>query len=633
MDPEGTSMSADFHPTQIDLAREPPFRLGRVEVRPATREVISGHRREVLEPRVMQVLTRLAIRRGEVVSRDELVAACWAGRIVGEDAIQRCISRLRQLGRALGGFEIETVARVGYRLSETVRQGRRGSRLRLALAGVAALALVGGAVGWMLSRSVRGEAQDTPRVSVQAFKLVAGDPQAAAFAASVSDELAAVLNKNAILTTSGAAGAAGDLNLGGTVYQEGERLRVRVQLDDPKAKLTLWSGEFERPASAAPALRQMVAGAAGEAIYSAFEPRRQDGLTIDPAAVALFIEGESSFKDPKLLQSGEPLRIFQQVVAKAPNFAAGRGTYALALHGASRSAPPEEAAELERRARTEAEQAIRLSPSRAGGAYDALFMMRLQSDPTNLAAAEDQLLKAIATDPEFPFNSMRECRFLLEVGRAQASLRHCERATALRPLAEPIGWTYAAALYFAGQEDLARAQLSRVTPFHPDHLATRFANFDIDAFSGSADRALAILADPDQTPPFSRQGAEALRLMLKARKSRSPRDVAAAIERLQRAVRARQLSPRYFALGAMALGRLDEAFDGLRMDHEGMFFPERLDLFAPVAAPIWKDPRFWRLAEQRGLVRYWRTRRIWPDFCSDPAVGVDCDKAARAAGV
>jgi hypothetical protein len=64
-----------------------------------------------------------------------------------------------------------------------------------------------------------------------------------------------------------------------------------------------------------------------------------------------------------------------------------------------------------------------------------------------------------------------------------------------------------------------------------------------------------------------------------------------------------------------------------------MFFPERLDLFAPVAAPIWKDPRFWRLAEQRGLVRYWRTRRIWPDFCSDPAVGVDCDKAARAAGV
>ncbi|WP_297695100.1 hypothetical protein, partial [Phenylobacterium sp.] len=47
----------------------------------------------VLEPRVMQVLVALARERGEIVSRDDLIASCWAGRIVGEDAINRCTFR------------------------------------------------------------------------------------------------------------------------------------------------------------------------------------------------------------------------------------------------------------------------------------------------------------------------------------------------------------------------------------------------------------------------------------------------------------------------------------------------------------------------------------------------------------
>ncbi|HEX5263636.1 MAG TPA: hypothetical protein VFW13_08925, partial [Phenylobacterium sp.] len=54
---------------RVDLAREPAFQLSAVHVRPATREVVGfSGLREVLEPRVMQVLVALARRRGEVVS-------------------------------------------------------------------------------------------------------------------------------------------------------------------------------------------------------------------------------------------------------------------------------------------------------------------------------------------------------------------------------------------------------------------------------------------------------------------------------------------------------------------------------------------------------------------------------------
>ena len=65
----------------------------------------------------MQVLVALAQARGEVVGRDELTARCWEGRVVGEDAISRVISRLRKLSDGLGrdGWKLETVTKVGYR--------------------------------------------------------------------------------------------------------------------------------------------------------------------------------------------------------------------------------------------------------------------------------------------------------------------------------------------------------------------------------------------------------------------------------------------------------------------------------------------------------------------------------------
>jgi len=69
-------MSADEAPITIDLARAAAFALGGLEVRPSTRELVAGGRPEVLEPRVMQVLVALARRRGQVVSRDDLIASC-----------------------------------------------------------------------------------------------------------------------------------------------------------------------------------------------------------------------------------------------------------------------------------------------------------------------------------------------------------------------------------------------------------------------------------------------------------------------------------------------------------------------------------------------------------------------------
>ncbi|HLK26422.1 MAG TPA: winged helix-turn-helix domain-containing protein [Caulobacteraceae bacterium] len=101
----------------VDLAREPDIRLGPAKIRPSRRELVVEGRRVRLEPRVMQVLVALTAAHGGVVSREELIERCWKGRIVGEDAVYRCIQQLRRLAAQEPAFCIETIARVGYRLT------------------------------------------------------------------------------------------------------------------------------------------------------------------------------------------------------------------------------------------------------------------------------------------------------------------------------------------------------------------------------------------------------------------------------------------------------------------------------------------------------------------------------------
>jgi Tol biopolymer transport system component/DNA-binding winged helix-turn-helix (wHTH) protein len=102
----------------IDLVGEVDFILGASRVSPSRREVSHSGLHETLEPRIMQVLVALHQANGRVVSRDELIARCWEGRIVGEDAITRAIGRLRRLSEADDGasFAIETIPKIGFRL-------------------------------------------------------------------------------------------------------------------------------------------------------------------------------------------------------------------------------------------------------------------------------------------------------------------------------------------------------------------------------------------------------------------------------------------------------------------------------------------------------------------------------------
>ncbi len=130
--------------------------------------MVSGERREVLEPLVMQVLVALASAAGETLSRDDLIAACWGGRAVTDDALNRVMSRLRALARRFGGFHVETITKVGYRLvtdgevEPAARFSSPFSRRAAIVGGVAAAGAAAGAA-WVVANETP-DASSNPEV-------------------------------------------------------------------------------------------------------------------------------------------------------------------------------------------------------------------------------------------------------------------------------------------------------------------------------------------------------------------------------------------------------------------------------------------------------------------------------------
>ncbi|THD82576.1 MAG: hypothetical protein E7812_01660 [Phenylobacterium sp.] len=256
----------------VQLAHEPPFRLGEVEVRPSTREVVWPGGRETLQPRVMQVLVVLAQAHGEVLTRDDLIQKCWEGRFVGEDAITLVMVKLRKLASATGdGFVLETIPRVGYRLATPSHDlpplrpeakpgvGRRG----LMIGGAAAVAAV--AAGGLAYRLLQPQPKPPLTVAVLPFDDLSPQPiegyvpQGLAREVRnslsrvgglrvISDSSSFALRRANLSPTAVGERLKADLVLTGSVSETQGSMRVSAELTDSHTGIQVWSQSFMKPA-------------------------------------------------------------------------------------------------------------------------------------------------------------------------------------------------------------------------------------------------------------------------------------------------------------------------------------------------------------------------------------------------
>ncbi len=222
----------------IDLAREADLTLGPALVRPSLSEVVVASQTIRLQPRVMQVLVALARADGEVVSRDELLASCWGGLAIGDDAINRCIGRLRRLSEeeAPGAFTIGTLPRIGYRLSPAIDHAPPPP----AQAAVRRLS-----------------------ICVLPFANVSDDPQQEYFSDGISEDIItdlsmvsalSVVARNTAFTFKGKSVKVPDVArelgvshvLEGSVRKAGNRVRITAQLIDGAAGDQIWAERYDR---------------------------------------------------------------------------------------------------------------------------------------------------------------------------------------------------------------------------------------------------------------------------------------------------------------------------------------------------------------------------------------------------
>ena len=93
-----------------------------------TRELRRGGELIAVEPQVFDLLIVLIENRDRVVSKDDLIASVWKGRVVSESTLTSRINAARKAVGDSGGAQtlIKTVARKGFRFIGTLRRlGRR----------------------------------------------------------------------------------------------------------------------------------------------------------------------------------------------------------------------------------------------------------------------------------------------------------------------------------------------------------------------------------------------------------------------------------------------------------------------------------------------------------------------------
>lgn len=605
-------------PPAIHLARESTLALGSLTIEPPLRRVSRpGAPGQILQPRVMQVLVALARANGEILSRDDLLAACWPGVVVGDDALNRVIGQLRRLCDQLTGGElkIETITKVGYRLISTTAQQ---------------------VVVAPPPPPPPAPAQDGgPLLAVLAFDNLSGDPDFLYFSDGVSEEILLAMAKGSGLRVLGRSSSfqyrgadksarrvAADLGathvLDGAVRRNGDSVRITVELVDCASQTTLWTDRFDRRIADVFALQDEIAAHVAQALKVRFAPSRS-ASPIDPKAYDLYLRARA--QGPDFIGFGVPQ--LEEAVVLAPEFAQAWALLAFAravgvrwLDQVQADAGPARLGVVEA-----AERALALDP----GAIHAYLALEMVEPMCGAYAKRLSLVeRALATAPNDPLVLVHMGGIHDTMGYQALSYSYLDRAYRLDPRYTAFYIPYLMESVGLAQE--AQARLDRDIARWPDVMVLRVVAMRFAAEAEDwprFERELATMPAESLTSPIVqalKRGAEQIRGWSPAVAETFVADLRAIVARTGTAPLGR------LGFGARR-GLTDEIYEILApasFDHlyqaGGELLPGEVALnvlFAPGYAALRRDPRFVDLCVKLGLAAHWMASDHWPDFAAE----------------
>jgi len=243
------------------------------------RELHRGSERIAVEPQVFDLLIYLLQNRDRVVSKDDLFASVWGGRVVSESTLT---SRINAARKALGDSGedqklIRTIARKGVRFVGVVDIRSNGAEASDAAAA---------------ADEVHEQPRpamplpDRPAIAVLPFTNMSGDPEQEYFSDGISEDIITALSKlrwffviarNSSFTYKGKAvhmkQVAEELGVRyvveGSVRKGGDRVRITAQLNDVATGSHLWAEKYDRGMADVFAVQDEIT----EAIVAAIEPQ------------------------------------------------------------------------------------------------------------------------------------------------------------------------------------------------------------------------------------------------------------------------------------------------------------------------------------------------------------------------
>src|SRR5665213_928481 len=233
-----------------------------------------------VEPQVFDLLIYLTQNRERVISKDDLIASVWDGRIVSDSTLTSRINAARKaIGDSGAGQKmIRTVPRKGLRFVGDVRPPTDGAGTDPAAAAPAA----------QLTEPSRQALPlpDRPSIAVLPFSNMSGDAEQEYFSDGISEDIITALSKlrwffviarNSSFVYKGKAvhlkQIADELGVGyvveGSVRKVGERVRITAQLNDVATGSHIWAERYDRDLADIFAVQDEIT----EAIVAAIEPQ------------------------------------------------------------------------------------------------------------------------------------------------------------------------------------------------------------------------------------------------------------------------------------------------------------------------------------------------------------------------
>jgi TolB-like protein/Tfp pilus assembly protein PilF len=242
------------------------------------RELRRGAKPVAVEPQVFDLLVHLVQNRDRVVSKDDLIASVWGGRIVSDSTLT---SRINAARRAVGDSGVEqklirTIARKGLRFVGAVRMQPDGGEPAAARP----------------ADDLREPARpalplpDRPAIAVLPFTNMTGDPGQEYFSDGISEDIITALSKlrwffviarNSSFIYKDKAvhlkQVAEELGVGyvveGSVRRDAGRVRITAQLNDASTGSHIWAERYDRELADVFAVQDEIT----EAIVAAIEPQ------------------------------------------------------------------------------------------------------------------------------------------------------------------------------------------------------------------------------------------------------------------------------------------------------------------------------------------------------------------------